>query len=57
MVGGTDGLMIDNMIQVQFGKANYARLGAALSVSALVIVAALSFLFVRLNRGFLRGHT
>jgi spermidine/putrescine transport system permease protein len=57
MVGGTDGLMIANMIQVQFGKANNAPLGAALSVSAMVIVAALSFLFVRLNRRFMRGQT
>ncbi|MCL5778288.1 ABC transporter permease [Limibaculum sp. FT325] len=55
LVGGTDGLMIANMIQVQFGKANNAPLGAALSVSAMLIVAAISLLFLWLNRRFSRG--
>ena len=41
-VGGTDGLMIANMIQIQFGKANNAPLGAALAVTSMVIVAAIS---------------
>jgi spermidine/putrescine transport system permease protein len=55
LVGGTDGLMIANMIQVQFGKANNAPLGAALSVSAMVIVASIALAFVWLNRRFMRG--
>ncbi len=42
LVGGTDGLMIANMIQIQFGKANNAPLGAALAVSSMVIVALIS---------------
>ena len=42
LVGGTDGLMIANMIQIQFGKANNAPLGAALAVSSMVVVAAIS---------------
>ncbi|WP_299351500.1 ABC transporter permease [uncultured Shimia sp.] len=42
LVGGTDGLMIANMIQIQFGKANNAPLGAALAISSMVIVAAIS---------------
>ena len=42
LVGGTDGLMIANMIQIQFGKANNAPLGAALAVTSMVIVAAIS---------------
>ncbi len=42
LVGGTDGLMIANMIQIQFGKANNAPLGAALAVSSMVIVASIS---------------
>ncbi|MFC4668286.1 ABC transporter permease [Seohaeicola nanhaiensis] len=37
-VGGTDGLMIANMIQTQFGKANNRPLGAALAISAMLIV-------------------
>ena len=42
LVGGTDGLMIANMIQIQFGKANNAPLGAALAISSMLIVAAIS---------------
>lgn len=46
LVGGKDGLMIANMIQVQFGKANNWPLGAALAVSTMVIVTAAALLFV-----------
>lgn len=46
LVGGTDGLMIANMIQVQFGKANNWPLGSALAISAMLIVAVLSVTFV-----------
>ena len=46
LVGGTDGLMIANMIQVQFGKANNWPLGAALAVSAMLIVTVISITFV-----------
>ncbi|WP_246040450.1 ABC transporter permease [Roseovarius arcticus] len=42
LVGGTDGLMVANMIQIQFGKANNAPLGAALAVSSMIVVAAIS---------------
>ncbi|MBY5988577.1 Spermidine/putrescine transport system permease protein PotB [Roseovarius sp. THAF27] len=42
LVGGTDGLMISNMIQIQFGKANNAPLGAALAVSAMVVIGLIS---------------
>jgi len=42
LVGGTDGLMIANMIQIQFGKANNAPLGAALAVTSLVVIGAIS---------------
>lgn len=42
LVGGTDGLMIANMIQVQFGKANNAPLGSALAVTSMVVIGAIS---------------
>ena len=42
LVGGTDGVMIANMIQIQFGKANNAPLGAALAVSSMVVVGLIS---------------
>ncbi|GAB4354853.1 MAG: ABC transporter permease [Kiloniellaceae bacterium] len=50
LVGGKDGLMIANMIQVQFGKANDWPLGAALAVSTMVIVTAASLAFALLVR-------
>jgi spermidine/putrescine transport system permease protein len=56
LVGGTDGLMIANMIQVQFSKANNAPLGAALSVSSLIIVTFISLIFVIYNRRLLRKY-
>ena len=54
LVGGTEGLMIANMIQVQFSKANNAPLAAALSVSSLLIVAFISSIFLLINRRYLR---
>ena len=42
LVGGTDGLMIANMIQIQLGKANNAPLGAALAVSSMIVVGLIS---------------
>ncbi len=42
LVGGTDGLMIANMIQIQIGKANNAPLGAALAVSSMVVIGLIS---------------
>ena len=57
LVGGKDGLMIANMIQVQFSKANNAPLGAALAVSAMGIVSMMALLFVALNRRWLRKQS
>ena len=54
LVGGPDGLMIANMIQVQFSKANNAPLSAALSVSSLLIVGLISIIFVFMNKKHLR---
>ncbi len=55
LVGGPNGLMIANMIQTQFLKLNNAPLGAALAVIAMLLVGAISLIFVGLNRRFLRG--
>lgn len=54
LVGGTDGLMIANMIQVQFSKANNAPLGAALAVTAMLVVGMCALVFVLLNRRWLK---
>ena len=56
LVGGTDGLMIANMIQVQFSKANNAPLAAALSMSSLMIVSFIAIVFVLFNRIYLRRY-
>ncbi|WP_083098467.1 ABC transporter permease [Pseudophaeobacter leonis] len=52
LVGGTDGLMISNMIQIQFGKANNAPLGAALAVSSMGIVASVSLMIYLIGKKF-----
>jgi len=57
LVGGTDGLMIANMIQTQFLRLNNAPLGATLAILAMLSVTAISLLFIWLNRRWLRGRT
>jgi spermidine/putrescine transport system permease protein len=54
LVGGPDGRMIANMIQIQFLQLNDAPMGSALAISAMTIVAAISLLFLFLMRGFLK---
>lgn len=54
LVGGKDGVMIANAIQVQFGKASNWPLGAALAVSTMVIVCAMAGIFVTLLYGLKR---
>lgn len=54
LVGGKDGLMVANMIQVQFSKANNAPLGAALAITSLLTVLLISLGFLFFNRRYLR---
>ncbi len=56
LLGGKDGLMISNMIEVQFKKGNDQPLGSALAVSSMMIVASISVLFVWMNRKYLRAR-
>lgn len=53
LVGGPDGLMIANMIELQFKKASNAPLGAALAVSAMMLVTTVALMFVWLNRRYM----
>jgi spermidine/putrescine transport system permease protein len=46
LVGGPDGLMVANLVQAQFGKANNWPFGAALSVTSITTVAMITLLFV-----------
>ncbi|MBZ0128199.1 MAG: ABC transporter permease [Rhodobacteraceae bacterium] len=52
LVGGTDGLMIANMIQIQFGKANNAPLGAALAITSMLVVASISVVIFLAGKKF-----
>ena len=55
LVGGPNGLMISNMIELQFKKANDAPLGSALAISAMAIVTFVALIFIGLNRKYIRG--
>lgn len=52
LVGGPDGLMVANLIQAQFGKANNWPFGAAISVTSITTVAVITLLFVAALRQF-----
>lgn len=56
LVGGPNGLMIANMIELQFKKANNAPLGAALALSAMALVTMVALIFVWLNRRHLANR-
>lgn len=47
--------MIANAIEVQMLKLNSKALGSALAVSAMLIVATVTIVFLLLNRRFLGG--
>jgi spermidine/putrescine transport system permease protein len=55
LIGGGKLPMIANMIEVQMLKQNNRALGSAIAVSAMLIVAAVSIIFVLLNRRYLKG--
>lgn len=50
LVGGTDGVMIANLIQVQFGRVNNWPLGAALAVTSMAAVGVLAAMTVQAAR-------
>ncbi len=52
LVGGPDGAMIANLIQVQFARVNNWPMGAALSLAMMVIIAAISLLYIWMARRF-----
>jgi spermidine/putrescine transport system permease protein len=54
LVGGKDGVMIANAIQAQFGKAANWPLGAALSVTTMVVVSLMAGAIVFLLRAAMR---
>jgi spermidine/putrescine transport system permease protein len=56
LVGGPEGRLIANAIQLQYMKLDNYPLGSALAISAMLIVAAISIIFLMLNRRFLKGQ-
>ncbi len=46
LVGGPDGLMIANIVQAQFGRINNWPMGAALSISSMVIIAIIALTYM-----------
>jgi len=55
LVGGPEGRMVANLIQLQYLKLDNYPLGSALAVSAMGVVTIISLLFLYLNRRYLRG--
>ena len=55
LIGGGKLPMIANNIEVQMLKLNNRALGSALAVSAMLIVAVVTLIFLALNRRFLKG--
>jgi spermidine/putrescine transport system permease protein len=54
LVGGSDGVMIANAIQTQFGKAANWPLGAALSITTMIAVSVMAGCFYVALRLFAR---
>ncbi len=46
LVGGPDGAMIANIVQAQFGRINNWPMGAALSISSMVIIAIIALVYM-----------
>jgi spermidine/putrescine transport system permease protein len=55
LVGGPEGRMVANLIQLQYLRLDNYPMGSAIAVSAMVIVTIVSLVFVGLNRRYLRG--
>ncbi|MCE2737393.1 MAG: ABC transporter permease [Rhodobacter sp.] len=55
LVGGPEGRMVANLIQLQYLKLDNYPLGSAIAVSAMMIVTVASLFFLYLNRRYLRG--
>ncbi len=55
LLGGPEGRLIANVIQLQYLKLDNYPLGSAVAVSAMLIVGAIALLFLFLNRRYLRG--
>jgi len=55
LVGGPEGRMVANLIQLQYLRLDNYPLGSALAISAMGIVAVISAVFLLMTRRFIRG--
>ncbi|MGB3279473.1 MAG: ABC transporter permease [Pseudorhodobacter sp.] len=55
LVGGPEGRMVANLIQLQYLKLDNYPLGSAIAVSAMGIVTLVSLIFLALNSRYLKG--
>ncbi|THD83042.1 ABC transporter permease [Aliigemmobacter aestuarii] len=55
LIGGPEGRMVANLIQLQILKLDNYPLGSAIAVSAMAIVTAISLLFLLMTRRYLKG--
>lgn len=56
LVGGPEGRLIANMIQLQYLKLDNYPMGSAIAVTTMILVGLVSIIFLFLNRRFLRGQ-
>ncbi len=56
LVGGPEGRMVANLIQLQYLKLDNYPLGSAIAVSAMAIVTVVSLIFIGVNRRYLKGQ-
>ncbi|WP_426035097.1 ABC transporter permease [Cypionkella sp. TWP1-2-1b2] len=56
LVGGPEGKMVANLVELNYKKLDNYPLGSALAVSSMALVMAVSLIFLFLNRRFLRGN-
>jgi spermidine/putrescine transport system permease protein len=54
LVGGPNGLLIANAIQIQYMRIGNFPLGSAIAISAMIIVSLCALLFLWLNRKYLK---
>lgn len=56
LVGGPEGRMVANLIELSYKKLDNYPLGSAIAISSMGIVVAVSLMFLFLNRRFLKGN-
>lgn len=56
LVGGPEGRMVANLIQLQYLRLDNYPAGSAMAVSAMLMVTVISVIFLWLNRRFLRAR-